>query len=39
MMPAQCTVVRDGAEERIDAGELVPGDVVRLAIGDRIPVE
>jgi hypothetical protein len=37
MMPSQCTVVRDGAEERVDAAELVPGDLVRLSIGDRIP--
>jgi hypothetical protein len=38
MMPSQCTVVRDGAEARIDAADLVPGDLIRLGIGDRIPV-
>ena len=32
MMPSQCTVVRDGAEERVDAAELVPGDLVRRAL-------
>ncbi len=32
-------VIRDGVEREIDAAELVPGDVVHLAQGDRIPAD
>ncbi|MDP3538251.1 MAG: HAD-IC family P-type ATPase [Azonexus sp.] len=33
------TVKRGGLRRQIDAGELVPGDVVTLAAGDRIPAD
>lgn len=39
MMPNKCTVLRDGAERKVDASELVPGDLVRLYIGDRVPAD
>lgn len=32
-------VLRDGAFEHIDATSIVPGDVVRLEAGDRIPAD
>lgn len=32
-------VVRDGKEREIDAEELVPGDIIRLAQGDRVPAD
>ena len=32
-------VVRDGAAERIPAGELVPGDVVHIEAGDFVPAD
>ncbi|HEY4483251.1 MAG TPA: HAD-IC family P-type ATPase, partial [Candidatus Paceibacterota bacterium] len=32
-------VIRDGVEREIDAQELVPGDVIRLAQGDRVPAD
>ena len=35
----QCTVIRDGAESRVAAVELVPGDVVLLSLGDRVPAD
>jgi cation-transporting ATPase F len=33
------TVRRDGRHRRVDAVELVPGDVVILAAGDRVPAD
>ncbi|KAL6750150.1 sodium potassium ATPase alpha subunit [Haematococcus lacustris] len=39
MMPTKTTVYRDGHEQKIDASELVPGDFVRLYIGDRVPAD
>jgi magnesium-transporting ATPase (P-type) len=35
----QCTVIREGAEHVIDGKELVPGDIVRLEAGDRVPAD
>ena len=33
------TVIRDGRERRVNAHEAVPGDVVLLATGDKIPAD
>ncbi|MDE2485986.1 MAG: cation-translocating P-type ATPase [Alphaproteobacteria bacterium] len=35
----QARVIRDGAERRIPAGELVPGDVMLVAEGERLPAD
>ena len=32
-------VIREGIEREIDAAELVPGDIVHLAQGDRVPAD
>lgn len=32
-------VIRDGKEREIDAEDLVPGDIIRLAQGDRVPAD
>ena len=32
-------VIRDGKEREIDAEEIAPGDIVRLAQGDRVPAD
>ena len=39
LLASRCLVVRDGVERRIDATLLVPGDVVCLALGDRVPAD
>jgi magnesium-transporting ATPase (P-type) len=39
MMTAQATVVRDGQLTSIAARELVPGDVVLLQAGDKVPAD
>ena len=39
MLEPKCNVVRDGSEQKIDANHLVPGDVVVLKIGDRVPAD
>ncbi|MBZ0233746.1 MAG: haloacid dehalogenase, partial [Deltaproteobacteria bacterium] len=39
MTAVQARVVRDGAEQTIDARELVPGDVVVIAAGDAIAAD
>lgn len=39
MVPHKATVIRDGKPEEIDAGEIVPGDIVMLASGDKIPAD
>lgn len=33
------TVVRDGRDERIPARDLVPGDLILLATGDKVPAD
>ncbi len=39
LMVPNCTVVRDGVTTEIPARELVPGDVVILDEGDRVPAD
>ena len=39
MMSPQATVIRDGQQEIIPARELVPGDLIILAAGDRVPAD
>jgi Ca2+ transporting ATPase len=35
----EATVIRNGVPKRIKADELVPGDIVSIAVGDRIPAD
>ncbi len=39
MLSPRATVIRDGRRMEIDAAELVPGDLVLLASGDRVPAD
>jgi Ca2+-transporting ATPase len=39
MAAPTATVIRDGIEKEIPARELVPGDIVVLSTGDRIPAD
>lgn len=39
VVTAETTVVRDGERQRIDIRDLVPGDVVEIGAGDKIPAD
>jgi len=39
MLAPVCKVIRDGHAQEINAKELVPGDVVLLEVGDRVPAD
>ena len=39
MIVAECTVLRDGEQKVIPTRELVPGDIVLLNSGDKIPAD
>jgi Ca2+-transporting ATPase len=39
MLEPRCEVLRDGANQTIDARDLVPGDILLLNIGDRVPAD
>ncbi|KAG8891669.1 High affinity Ca2+/Mn2+ P-type ATPase-like protein, partial [Tulasnella sp. 403] len=39
LVPHHCHIIRDGQQYHLLANELVPGDVVRFSVGDRIPAD
>ncbi len=39
LLTTRATVIRDGQRREIDATELVPGDVVALSSGDKVPAD
>lgn len=36
---AKCLVIRDGKEIEIDSRNLVPGDIIKFTVGDKIPAD
>jgi magnesium-transporting ATPase (P-type) len=39
MLAPRSTVLRDGRRQNLDAAELVPGDIVLVEAGDRVPAD
>ena len=39
MLPDDCIVLRDGARTEVDATSLVPGDVLYIRLGDKLPAD
>ncbi|KTW30259.1 calcium-transporting P-type ATPase, PMR1-type [Pneumocystis carinii B80] len=39
MIPHYCHVIRNGQEQYVEAIDLVPGDLIRFSMGDRIPAD
>ncbi|KAL7565795.1 hypothetical protein ACA910_015575 [Epithemia clementina (nom. ined.)] len=39
MMSSDALVVRNGKDIKIPAGEIVPGEIVKLNLGDRVPAD
>lgn len=39
LVPHHCHIIRDGQQYHLLANELVPGDVVKFSVGDRVPAD
>ena len=39
LVPTKAIAVRDGQQARIESEKLVPGDIVRIRGGDKIPAD
>ena len=39
MLPDQCIVLRDGKMINVDGREIVPGDLLRITLGNRLPAD
>ncbi|CAB9523652.1 Sodium/potassium-transporting ATPase subunit alpha [Seminavis robusta] len=39
MLSSEAVVVRDGKDVKVPAQEIVPGDIVKLSVGDRVPAD
>lgn len=39
MLSSDAVVIRDGKEIKVPAQELVPGDMVKLSLGDKVPAD
>jgi sodium/potassium-transporting ATPase subunit alpha len=39
MLPDDCAVIRDGVQQHIRSTELVPGDILNIRTGDKLPAD
>ena len=39
MMSSDALVIRDGKDVKVPADEIVPGEIVKLSLGDRVPAD
>jgi magnesium-transporting ATPase (P-type) len=39
MLSSDAVVIRDGKEVKIPADQLVPGDIVKMSLGDKVPAD
>nr|POE79899.1 isoform 3 of sodium/potassium-transporting atpase subunit alpha-1 [Quercus suber] len=39
MLPDQCSVIRDGSLQHIDGRNVVPGDVLKITMGNKLPAD
>jgi sodium/potassium-transporting ATPase subunit alpha len=39
MLPDQCLVLRDGYQQSVISSELVPGDILYVRLGDKLPAD
>lgn len=39
LLPDECIVVRDGQQQNITGTEIVPGDMLRIKLGDKLPAD
>ncbi|KAI5362254.1 Putative P-type ATPase, HAD superfamily, P-type ATPase, transmembrane domain superfamily [Septoria linicola] len=39
MLPEDCIVLRDGEQVRVDGRDVVPGDILKITIGNKLPAD
>lgn len=39
MLPDQCSVLRDGSRTTVDGRDVVPGDVLYISMGNKLPAD
>ncbi|KAM3416985.1 hypothetical protein BST61_g8570 [Cercospora zeina] len=39
MLPEDCIVLRDGQQVRVDGRDVVPGDILKITIGNKLPAD
>lgn len=39
MLPAQCMILWDGTQQHINGKDIVPGDILRITMGDKLPAD
>jgi sodium/potassium-transporting ATPase subunit alpha len=39
MLPDECIVLRDGQQVKVDGRDIVPGDILRITIGNKLPAD